>query len=100
MEIERLQRDVAYLQAKLSAGPDDSNTFADPYSDSPRPLGTATIEFVTTSGAKIRARLERDRVSGLYERLNINADNPIAIFPNASNDADVRVVGFAGRTQV
>jgi hypothetical protein len=45
-EIERLRTDVAYLREKLEAGPADSDVFADPYGDSPRPLGRGTmIEF-------------------------------------------------------
>jgi hypothetical protein len=38
-ELERLERDVAHYQAILATGPDDSDTFADPYSSAVRPLG-------------------------------------------------------------
>lgn len=42
-EIERLTADLASAHAKLAAGPDDSNTFAGPYSTPPVPLGLGTI---------------------------------------------------------
>lgn len=38
--IHLLEQNLAYARARLAAGPDDSNTFADPYGDPPRPLGT------------------------------------------------------------
>ena len=37
--VEKLEDDLISAQAKLSAGPEDSDTFADVYSGTPRPLG-------------------------------------------------------------
>jgi hypothetical protein len=46
-KIEALEREVADLRRTLAEGPEDSDTFADPYSDSPRPLGSGTsVQFV------------------------------------------------------
>jgi hypothetical protein len=41
-EIQRLARDLADAQSRLAAGPEDSDTFADPYNTTPRPLGKGT----------------------------------------------------------
>lgn len=41
--LETLERDLADAQSRLAAGPDDSDTFADPYRDVPRPLGKGTM---------------------------------------------------------
>jgi hypothetical protein len=82
----RLQREAQHWKALVAVGPDESDTFADPYSDAPRPLGHAVdIEFVTTSGAKLRACLGRDQVSGLIDRLEISGDSLITVNPRAAN---------------
>ena len=92
-EIKRLNQDLAYYRSKLQVGPDDSNTFADPYSDARRPLGhDTTIEFVLTNGHKIRARLDRNSVNGLYDRLYVSGDDGIAVFPNASNSVEIQSI--------
>src|SRR6266851_4239021 len=41
-EIWRLARNLEVAQAALAAGPEGSNTFADPYAENPRPLGAGT----------------------------------------------------------
>lgn len=41
--IELLERNLAYAREKLAEGPEDSDTFADPYSETPRPLGQGTL---------------------------------------------------------
>jgi hypothetical protein len=42
-EIERLQRDLGYAQAKLAEGLEDSDTFADPYGAVMRSLGSGPL---------------------------------------------------------
>lgn len=50
--IERLQRDLDYANERLAEGPEDSDTFADPYATPPRPLGTGTmIQFGSGDGS-------------------------------------------------
>jgi len=79
-EIERLRRDLADARERLGVGPEGSNTFAEPYSDTPRPLGTdTTVQFTTRDGTKFRVRVEGDT-------LDVNADSYVAIEPRASND--------------
>ena len=49
--IEVLERDLEYAHQQLSAGPEDSNVFADPYSDTLKPLGKdVSVEFVLREG--------------------------------------------------
>src|SRR5215472_698020 len=43
IKIEALERDLASARALLSAGPEGSDTFADPHARAVRPLGTGTI---------------------------------------------------------
>jgi hypothetical protein len=96
-EITRLRGSVEHWQRVASVGPDESNTFADPYSDAPRPLGAGTtIEFVMTTGRKISVALERSSVSGMYDRLYINGDDSIAVFPSAANACSIQVLRMRG----
>jgi hypothetical protein len=78
-EITRLRADLEYNEKKLAAGPADSLVFADPYSDTPRPLGNPTVEFGTERGRRFRVRLDAD---GLLE---VSSDEGLKIQPRASN---------------
>jgi hypothetical protein len=87
-EIERLTRDVEHYKARLEVGPEDSDTFASPYSDAATPLGVGTViefRFGERWDAKIMARLEGDR-------LIVSGGSRIAVFPNASNVVEVGVI--------
>lgn len=89
-EMARLRGNVEYWRRRASVGPDDSNTFAHPYSDAPLPLGhDTTIQFVTTAGLRINVHLERNRVSGAYDRLDVNAGDSVLIVPRASNSIKI-----------
>lgn len=51
-EINRLTLRLREANKRLSAGPEDSNVFADPYSDNPTPLGRdALVKFVVGDGS-------------------------------------------------
>ena len=83
--IQKLERDVDYYQRKLSAGPENSDTFADAYSDARRPLGPGTIvEFRLPEG---RVRIRTDE----HGYLDVNGDDRIQIEPQASNAVRVMV---------
>ena len=88
-EIGRLERDLAAAHAKLAAGPEDSNTFAEPYAAAPRPLGTSPhIRFVLGDGpddwgAVIDAFIEGDHVV-------IRGGNGITVRPWAGNVLHVK----------
>ncbi len=89
-EIIHLERDLADARAKLSAGPEDSNTFADPYGAAPRPLGNdSTIRFALGDpddwGSFIEAYVEGDHVV-------IRGGNGLAVLPEASNVIQVKPV--------
>lgn len=86
-EISRLERDLAYERDKLAQGPENSNTFAEPYATTPRPLGeNPNIEFRLGDkwGDKINVRIEGDK-------LQILGGSRITIFPESSNTFSVGV---------
>jgi hypothetical protein len=92
-EIQRLQRNESSYIARLSAGPEDSDTFADPYSDARRPLGKGTsIEF-DLDGTKVRVRLDRTHDGTPY--LDVNGVDGLAVYPRASNSVMIRVERLA-----
>lgn len=91
-EIERLENDLASANRKLAEGPEDSDTFADPYSDTPRPLGKGTsVEFRLGPeiADKIHVRIERGKV-------NVYGGDYLRIYPQASNVINVVPDRFKG----
>lgn len=94
-EIERLQRNEEHYVAQLAAGPEDSDTFADPYSEARRPLGRGTtIQFVLGQNKyghdmKIQARLEQKSDGSML--LDINAGGLLQVFPRAANSIEIGV---------
>jgi hypothetical protein len=94
MEIERLTRNEEYYIAKLKEGPEDSDTFADPYSAAKRPLGRGTtIEFVLGQDEfgldlRIRARTETQHDGTVY--LDVNGSDGLVVQPRASNSVEIR----------
>lgn len=93
-EIERLERDLASARAKLAVGPEDSDTFADPYSADRRPLGRGTtIEFVLDDDRdRIRVRLDQDSRGRVY--LDVNASSScLTLQPRSSNAIEITTEG-------
>jgi hypothetical protein len=89
-ELERLERDLEFAYQKLSAGPEDSNTFADPYASAPRPLGKdVTVEFRTGP-----ERSERVLVRVEKGKLNINGGDSLRIQPISGNVIEVQPKRF------
>jgi hypothetical protein len=86
-EIGRLDREVAHLRETLATGPEDSDTFADPYSDSPRPLGRGTaVEFQLTGdrpGQKALAKMGADNSGRRF--LEVHGGDSMIVRPVASN---------------
>lgn len=85
--INTLEANLVGVQAKLSAGPTDSDTFADPYSSAPRPLGTGTrieFRFYAGPGGSLIAHL----IDG---RLRIQGGDRITILPSHSNTIDIEM---------
>lgn len=86
-ELGRLERDLEHAQARLAEGPENSNTFADPYADSPRPLGEGTLieyRFGESWGEKFSVRLEGDK-------LYVMGGSTLSIYPQSSNTFRVGV---------
>ncbi len=83
--ISVLERDLAYERERLMEGPEDSNTFADPYATAPRPLGKDThIEF-RLDGGKVSARIENGNLFLLA------SGGRVKIQPHSSNTFTVEV---------
>jgi hypothetical protein len=88
-EISRLTRDLVANKAKLAQGPENSNVFADPYSDAPRPLGRDTsISFRLTDEDR-RSNRVIVRMDG--DKLVIQGGDSLSILPRASNSFYVRI---------
>lgn len=90
--IYKLERDLESAHAKLSAGPEDSNTIADPHSDPFRPLGTdTTIRFKVGEEwheyIDVRVRTDHKGESYIY----LMGGDSISIEPESSNTATVRL---------
>lgn len=88
-ELSRLERDLEHFQAKLREGPEDSNTFADPYGDAPRPLGASPVIEFRVGNGRFRVAVEADR--GVFGRISVNGDQPVSIKPGASNSFEVEL---------
>lgn len=86
-EIYMLQGKVADLAERLSVGPQDSNVFANPYSDSPTPLGRdVAVDFRIGPGWKHRLTV---RIEG--NRLTILGGDGIVVLPRSSNFVEIGV---------
>ena len=82
-EIDRLERDLASAYKKLNAGPDNSDTFADTYSETRRPLGQGTsisFEPIGSDGWGNRFTVHLDG-----KTLVVQGGDGLAVFPRASN---------------
>lgn len=74
--VSSLMRDNDGLRAMLQAGPEDSDTVADPYGDAPRPLGQGpTIRFSPDPDNNAMARFEVRLTE--YGALRVSADTSI-----------------------
>lgn len=86
-EITRLQREVAHLRERLETGPEDSDVFAHPYSESPTPLGKdACIEFhLNGRSERLTVRINEDRM------LSIMGSDSIEVLPHSSNLVEIKI---------
>lgn len=90
-EICRLERDLATAYEKLTAGPEDSNTFADPYGEAERPLGDSpniVFKWGDRHTERITVRLEG-------ESLSIQGGDQIMVHPRASNSVYIKIGRFS-----
>jgi hypothetical protein len=89
--LQKLENDVAFYTAELAEGPENSDTFADPHSDTARrPLGTGTlIRFAITKrdDGSVRDYIDA-RLDG--DTLEIRASRRLTITPQSSNVVHAR----------
>ena len=82
-----LEQNLARAHAKLNAGPDDSDTFADPYGEAQRPLGTGTrIDFVLRPGTG--GSFHVNLVDG---RLRVHGGDAVHVLPRAANAIEIEL---------
>lgn len=93
-EIERLQHDLEWAKGKLTAGPEDSDTFANPYSDA-TPLGKGTIIAFHTDekGSYFNVRMRENGELDIHYSPRGGAQ-AIGVVPSASNSVRLRPVGW------
>jgi hypothetical protein len=84
-EMTMLRNRVSYLEERAASGPEDSDTFAYPYSDAPIPLGEGTgIQFGTDRLGAFIVRLMHDGT------LDVHSGDLISILPRAANSARIQ----------
>ena len=98
LELERKveQRDstIRSLRAQLSAGPEDSRVFADPYSDSPRPLGSDPL--VRFGGPEFERTFDV-QLSGGGIQVLVNDDGGVpVIMPQSRNTFTIAIIPRQG----
>jgi hypothetical protein len=90
-EVARLERVVEHLRGRLEAGADESDTFAEPYDDSPQPLGkSAMVRFNGMSA--IEDTFDVRMLDGdLVVRAN-DSSKETAFIPQSSSTVRIRMV--------
>ena len=82
-KIRVLEMRLREAQEALAYGPEDSTTWLDPYSTTPRPFGDATVSF-KVDGGDIRCRVERGNLDVLV------VGHQATIRPLSGNHFEVR----------
>lgn len=86
-----LERSLAHERKRLAEAP-ASDTFADPYAEPPRGLGTGTsIQFVLTRRDDGSPRDYLMARLGADERLHLSGSDGLLIYPQSSNVAHVKL---------
>ncbi len=84
--IARLENSVEHLNARLAQGPADSRAFADPYSDSPHPLGPDPhVRFIVGAPRHAGGRPPHISVRLADGGLYVMASDGLTIEPQSSN---------------
>jgi hypothetical protein len=88
--ITLLERNLADARARLAAGPEESDTFADPYMESVRPLGSGTR--VRFGGRGYDGTFDVSWGDGELAIQCNSGGRSMAIMPQASNTVHMSVV--------
>lgn len=92
--IAALERDLLAARATINAGPENSDTFADPYSEASRPLGSEPlIRFYlgNTQRDYIDCMIVRDRHGA---HLRVLGSDSLNIEPSSGNVVQLRAERF------
>jgi hypothetical protein len=89
-EIERLRSELEDLRGAAAAGPEGSNTFANPYG-MPQALGDSPLICFSTDGKPDEGYLVELREDGLRVNVQTSLRTRLAVFPEASNEVRIRV---------
>jgi hypothetical protein len=94
--IQRLEQDLAGARATLAAGPADSDTFADSYGSTPRPLGRSTD--VRFGGMGFDSTFNVRMLEGeLYVKGNDGSGERMIVIPESANSVRLGFVPRKGR---
>ncbi len=89
-EIARLAGDLGTAKAELAAGPENSDTFADPYASSPRSLGKGTrVRFGGLGDQTFDVSWAEGELSVTGNR---GSKDAMAVLPCVSNSVILRFV--------
>jgi hypothetical protein len=91
MEIGRLRRDLEGLRRQVSADPEGSDTFADPYG-TPQPLGSGTVISFSASGEPTEGFIAELAENGLMVRTQTSMRTRLGVMPGASNEVAIVIV--------
>jgi hypothetical protein len=92
-EIIKLRADVQHLRQKLSAGPEDSNAFLDPNSDSPTPLGrNPFIKFRTSENGYDGFTVQFKDGALLVQGMAPRVEDYLGVFPMSGNYVSIKHV--------
>jgi hypothetical protein len=89
--IKYLQGELEALRNQVSADPEGSNTFANPYGN-PQPLGAGPKICFSTSGEPTEGFIAELADGGLKVTVQTSLRARLGVFPTSGNEVTLRVV--------
>lgn len=91
-KIVRQGETIEYLKDKLRQGPENANVFADPYSETPRPVGKdPVLRFDTGSDHRLEGFTVRFMDGELHvQGMAPHVDDYLAVFPTGGNTVIIK----------
>lgn len=93
-EIRYLRRDLKHAEDKLREGPEDSVVFANPYSETSRPLGDDHIAFMPSGTTPEDGWHQGFKVSIEGDTLEVYGGDQLCVFPASSNVVKLKLRRF------